>query len=156
MALVHPDFVWENDPAGPLGATVYCDRAAVKGFWEDFLGSFDDFPQEPYEFHEVADGMILVRARLSTYLEGTEEPLHFDYTHLWTIRDDVPVHMRIYFDHGEPLEAAGIRESGEGRKRLPTPFRRLQHAAARASGRDARDLGSRDSPTPGSVGSGTS
>jgi uncharacterized protein len=111
LALVHPDFVWENDPAGPQGATVYRGRAAVKGFWEDFLGSFDDFHQEPYEFREAAGGKILVRARLSTYLEGNEEPLRFDTTHLWTIRDDVPVHMRMYFDHGEALEAAGLREA---------------------------------------------
>jgi ketosteroid isomerase-like protein len=117
LALVHPDFVWENDPAGPLGATVYYGRAAVKGFWEDFLGSFDDFHQEPFQFREAADGKILVRARLSTYLGGTEEPLRFDTTHLWTIRDDVAVHMRMYFDHGEALEAAGLRESGEGRTR---------------------------------------
>ena len=117
LALVHPDFAWENDPAGPLGATVYYGRAAVKRFWEDFLGSFDDFHQEPFEFREAAGGKILVRARLSTYLEGTDEPLRFDTTHLWTIRDDVAVHMRMYFDHGEALEAAGLRESGEGAHR---------------------------------------
>jgi ketosteroid isomerase-like protein len=110
LAQVHPDFVWENDPAGPAGATVYRGRATVKSFWEDFLGSFDDFHQEPYEFREAAGGKILVRARLSTYLGGTEEPLRFDTTHLWTIRDNVAVHMRMYFDHGEALEAAGLRE----------------------------------------------
>ena len=120
LALVHPDFVWENDPAGPLGATVYRGRDAVKGFWEDFLGSFDDFHQEPYEFREAAGGKILVQAHLSTYLEGTEEPLRFDYTHLWTLRDDLPVHMRIYFDHGEALEAAGLSEAGDGRTRRLT------------------------------------
>jgi len=74
LALVHPDFVWENDPAGPLGATVDYGRAAVKGFWEDFLGSFDDFHQEPFEFREAAGGKILVRARLSTYLEDRGTP----------------------------------------------------------------------------------
>ena len=112
LALVHPKFVWENDPAGPLGATVY---AAVKRFWEDFLGSFDDFHQEPYEFREVAGGRVLVRVRLSSYLEGTQEPLLFETTHLWTIRDDVPVHVRMYFDHDEALEASGLRESREAR-----------------------------------------
>jgi hypothetical protein len=56
----------------------------------------------------------------STYLKGTEEPLRFDTTHLWTIRDDVAVHCRVYFDHGEALEAAGVRDSGEGRTRPPT------------------------------------
>ena len=115
LALVHPKFVWENDPAGPLGATVYYGKAAVKRFWEDFLGSFDDFHQEPYEFREVAGGRVLVRVRLSTYLEGTEEPLRFETTHLWTIRDDVPVHVRMYFDHDEALEASGLRESREAR-----------------------------------------
>ena len=109
-AMVHPDFVYENDPAGPLGATVYYGRTAVKGFWKDFLGTFDDFHQEPYEFRKVAGGKILVRVHLSTYLEGTEEPLRFDYTHLWTIRDDQAVHCRLYFDHGEALEAVGLRE----------------------------------------------
>jgi ketosteroid isomerase-like protein len=123
LARVDPDFVYENDPAGPLGATVYYGRAAVKRFWEDFLGSFDDFHQEPYEFREAAGGKFLVRVRLLTYLEGTDEPLRFDYTHLWTIGDDGPVHCRLYFDHGEALEAAGLRESRTERTR-PLPARR--------------------------------
>jgi ketosteroid isomerase-like protein len=150
LALVHPDFVWENDPAGPLGATVYYGRAAVKGFWEDFLGSFDDFHQEPYEFREAAGGKILVRAHLSTYLEGTEEPLRFDTTHLWTIRDDVPVHMRMFFDHGEALEASGLRESGAGRTRPLTGrgLRRLPSSVterARRAGRRWSGLAQRSS-----------
>jgi ketosteroid isomerase-like protein len=120
LAMVHPNFVYENDPAGPLGATVYCGRADVKGFWEDFHDVFDDFRHEPYEFLEAAGGKYLVRVRLAAYLEGTEEPLRFEYTHVWTIRDDLPVHCRLYFNHGEALEAAGMREPGEGRTRLLT------------------------------------
>jgi ketosteroid isomerase-like protein len=114
LARVHPDFVYENDPAGPLGATVYRGRAAVKEFWEDFLGTFSDFRQEPYEFREAPGEKILVRVHTATYLEGNEEPLRFDYTHLWTIRDDSPEHCRLYFDHAEALEAAGLSERRAG------------------------------------------
>jgi hypothetical protein len=89
---------------------VYRGRAAVKGFWEDFLGTWEDFHQEPYEFREAAGGHPLVRVHLATYVEGTNEPLRFDYTHLWTIRDDAPAHCRLYFDHAEALEAAGLTE----------------------------------------------
>jgi ketosteroid isomerase-like protein len=109
LARVHPDFVYENDPAGPLGATVYRGRAAVKRFWEDFLGTWREFRHEPYEFREAPDGKILVRVHLTTYVEGAEEPIRLDYTHLWTIRDDAPEHCRLYFDYAEALKAAGLK-----------------------------------------------
>lgn len=114
LARVHPDFVYENDPAGPLGATVYRGRAAVKGFWEDFFGTWRDFHHDPYELREAPGGRVLVRVHLATYLEGTEEPLRFDYTHLWTLRDDTPEHCRLYFDHAEALEAAGLKTGPVG------------------------------------------
>jgi ketosteroid isomerase-like protein len=114
LAMADPDFVYENDPAGPLGATVYRGRAAVKGFWEDFLGTFDDFHHEPYEFREAGGGKILVRVHMATYLQGNDEPLRFDYTHLWTIRGDEAVRCRLYFDHAEALKAAGLSERRAG------------------------------------------
>jgi ketosteroid isomerase-like protein len=114
LARVHPDFIWENDPAGPLGATVYHGRADVKGFWEDFLGMFRDFHMEPYEFREARGGKIVARVHLVAYLEGTGEPLRFDFTHLWTLRDDVPERCRLYFDHAEALQAAELSDRRPG------------------------------------------
>ena len=110
VARVHPDFVYENDPAGPLGATVYYGRGAVKGFWEDFFGTWKGLHMEPYEFLEAGGGRILVRVHMVTYIEGTDEPLSFDFTHLWTLRNDMPEHCRLYFDHAEALEAVGLSE----------------------------------------------
>jgi ketosteroid isomerase-like protein len=113
LARVHPDFVYENDPAGPL-AVAFCGRAEVKRFWEDFFGTWKDFGMEPYEIREAAGGKFVVRAQLVAYLEGTAEPLRMDFTHLWTVRDGVPERCRVYFDHAEALEAAGLRERPAG------------------------------------------
>ena len=74
LARVHPDFVYENDPAGPLGATVYRGRAAVKAFWEDFLGTFSDFRQEPYEFREAPGGKSWCAFTRRPTLRGTRNP----------------------------------------------------------------------------------
>jgi ketosteroid isomerase-like protein len=115
LARVPPDFVFETDPAGPIPPNAYRGRAEVKGFWQDFFDSFDDVRHDPYEFREAAGGKILVRVHLSAYLNGSGEPLRLDYTHLWTIRDDEAVHVLNYFDHVKALEAAGLRESGDGR-----------------------------------------
>jgi SnoaL-like domain len=81
--MVHPDFVYENDPAGPLGAA-FRGRAEVKRFWEDWFGTWKDFAMEPYEIREAPGGKFVVRAQLVAYLEGTAEPLRMDFTHLWT------------------------------------------------------------------------
>ena len=113
VARVRPDFVYENDPAGPLGATVYHGRARVKTFWEDLLGTWKDFHMEPYEFREARGGKIVVRVHLVANLEGTGEPLRFDFTHVWTFRENVPARCRLYFDHAEALDAVRLRELGD-------------------------------------------
>ena len=83
-------------------------RAAVKRFWEDFFGTWEEFRMEPYEIREAPGGRFVVRAHLVAYLEGTAEPLHMDFTHLWTLRDGMPERVRVYFDHAKALEAAGL------------------------------------------------
>jgi ketosteroid isomerase-like protein len=113
LARVHPDFVYENDPGGPLSATFH-GTAAVKRFWEDFFGTWEEFRMEPYEIREAPGGRFVVRARLVAYLEGTGEPLHMDFTHLWTIRDGMPERVRVYFDHAKALEAAGLGKRRAG------------------------------------------
>jgi uncharacterized protein len=113
LARVHPDFVYENDPGGPLGAAFY-GRAAVKRFWEDWFGTSTDFSMVPHEIREASGGRFVVRAHLVAYIEGTAEPLRMDFTHLWTVRDGVPERVRVYFDHGEALEAADLRARRAG------------------------------------------
>ena len=56
LARVHHDFVYENDPDGPLSVTFH-GRAAVKRFWEDFFGTWKDFRMEPYEIREAPGGV---------------------------------------------------------------------------------------------------
>jgi ketosteroid isomerase-like protein len=122
--MVHPDFVYENDPAGPLGAA-FRGRAEVKRFWEDWFGTWKDFAMEPYEIREAPGGKFVVRAQLVAYLEGTAEPLRMDFTHLWTVRDGVPERVRVYFDHAEALDAAAL--SGRRAGWLSQAVRTLTH-----------------------------
>jgi ketosteroid isomerase-like protein len=90
LALADPDFVFENDPGGPLGPTVYRGRAEVKGFWEDFFGTWKDLRAEAKYFRAVGDKNVLVRLHMVAHVEATEAPLEIDTTQLWTLSGGSP------------------------------------------------------------------
>src|ERR1700730_9238133 len=61
MSFYAPDAVWE---AVSLG-TSFEGVAAIRGFFEDWLGAYEEWELEPEEILDLGNGVVLVVARLT-------------------------------------------------------------------------------------------
>ena len=66
LAAYRTDAVWD---ASMTGVRVFQGREAIRGFFEDWVGAYEDFEQVTEEFRDLGNGMTLVvllqRARLN-------------------------------------------------------------------------------------------
>jgi len=51
-----PDAVWDMSPLGGLGT--FEGHIAIRGFWEDWYASYEDFEIEPEEERDLGNGRL--------------------------------------------------------------------------------------------------
>lgn len=94
----------------PGGWTTYRGRAGVRRRLEEWLASFADYR---YEVHGIigcgGDQVLVVGTEVGRSARSGAEVRSVDYE-LLTIRDEVIVRIREYYDEGRALEAAGLSE----------------------------------------------
>jgi ketosteroid isomerase-like protein len=56
MSVYGPDSVWD---VAPLGLGVYSGEVAIRGFFEDWIGTFEEFEIEAEEIVELGGGITL-------------------------------------------------------------------------------------------------
>jgi ketosteroid isomerase-like protein len=76
------DAVWD---ASPVGLGVYEGRDAIRGFFEDWLGSYEDFEQASTEFCDLGNGVTFDVKRQRGRLAGSSEfvELRFAVVMIW-------------------------------------------------------------------------
>jgi len=103
MTLYAPDVVWDGSPF--LGA-VFEGREALRGFFEDWAGAYEDFGQELEEFrdlgHGVTFGVLFQRGRLP----GSSEMVTFRYAAVVTWADSLIERVTSYTDIDQARAAA--------------------------------------------------
>jgi uncharacterized protein len=105
---LHPDFELTT-PARGLDAGTFRGREEGQGYWEDFFAPYEAVTVEPEEFFERGEQLVVfVRTRLRPKGSGAE--FEVQTGHLWTFRDGTAVSLRLFPEHEEALEAAGLRE----------------------------------------------
>jgi len=68
MSFYAPAAVWD---LSPMGVGPFEGRAAIRGFAEDWLGSYEDFEIELQEMLDLGDGVAFVVNRLKGRLAGS-------------------------------------------------------------------------------------
>jgi ketosteroid isomerase-like protein len=111
MAFYGPDSVWDVAPSG-LGT--YTGEAAIRNFFESWIGALEGWKLEIRELRDLGNGIVLVIAVQTGYSEGGGPRLRLGHTSLFLWSGEVIVRATHYRDTDEALAAA--EHLAEGRE----------------------------------------
>lgn len=97
-----PDFVWDVEPMG-LGR--YQGRAAFREFFNDWIGSYDEWFSEVIEIDVIGPEIAVADVRQGGTLPGAKEPIELRWAQLNLWRGD-RVHTVINYSTVDEARAA--------------------------------------------------
>jgi ketosteroid isomerase-like protein len=71
-----PDYVWD---LSPMGLGVYEGASAIRGFFEDWLGAYEEFEAEPVEIHDLGGGVVFAVISQTARPVGSSGNVQFRY-----------------------------------------------------------------------------
>ena len=84
-------------------------REGFKRFIEGQVALFEDLRCDPKEFIDAGD-QIVVPMCLSGKARSTGLPLEYHAIHVWSLRGEKAIRLRLYESRARALEAVGLRE----------------------------------------------
>ena len=88
---------------------VYHGQEGVKQYWREWLSAWETIQFE-YELVDAGDRVVaLIDQRMRGRSTGIEVPLG-KYAHVYTFKDGLIVHWKLYESQAEALKAAGLSE----------------------------------------------
>jgi ketosteroid isomerase-like protein len=111
--LLDPDVVWDSTDTQIFDLDrVYHGPEGVSQFWREWLGAWETVEFE-YELVDAGDSVVaLIDQRMRGRSTDLEVPLG-KYAQLWTFRDGLVVHWKLYDSQSDALAAAGLPASYE-------------------------------------------
>jgi ketosteroid isomerase-like protein len=109
--LVDPEVEWDGSDMTLLdvGGRVYHGREGVQQFWREWLAAWETVQFE-YTLVEAGDRVVaLIDQRMRGRSTGIEVPFG-KYAHVYTFREGLIVHWKMYASQSEALEAVGLGE----------------------------------------------
>jgi ketosteroid isomerase-like protein len=103
MSFYAPDVVWDGPTAGGM---TFEGRAAVRGFLEEWVGSYEDYRLEIPEFHDVGGGVTWVVLEQRGRPRGTSGFVDFRLAVVATWTDGLIHRLTSYSDIDEARAAA--------------------------------------------------
>jgi ketosteroid isomerase-like protein len=109
--LLDPEVEWDASDMTLLdiGGRVYHGPDGAQEFWRDWLAAWETVQ---FEYRLVDAGhrvLALIDQRMRGRSTGIEVPFG-EYAHVYTFRDGLIVHWKLYRSQSEALEAVGLRE----------------------------------------------
>jgi|SRR5271165_7043691 len=104
MTFYGPDSVWDISPSG-LGT--YAGPAAIRNFFEDWIGALEGWRLEIRELHDLGSGIVLVIAVQTGSSAGGGPQIRLRHTSLFVWSGEVIVKATHYRDLHEARAAAG-------------------------------------------------
>jgi ketosteroid isomerase-like protein len=92
---------------GPLKG-VYRGKGELEVFWDAFWSTFDDVRVELHGFTEVGSEVVVPNTAHVRGRQGIEVTARS--TFVWTVEDRQITRFRMFQEHAEALEAAGLSE----------------------------------------------
>jgi ketosteroid isomerase-like protein len=108
VGLLDPEVEWDasETPVLDIGE-VYRGIEGVRRFWREWLAAWESVQFE-YELVDAGDRVVaLIDQRMRGRSTGIEVPLG-KYAHVYTFRDGLVVHWKLYISQSEALVAAGL------------------------------------------------
>jgi ketosteroid isomerase-like protein len=106
--LNHPDVELDWSASRGLDAGVYQGTEEVIGFYENFLGTFEEVEIQPDRFIESGDAVVVPNVARVRGRDGVEtlarSAIVFD------VRDGLLARIRLYQETHEALEAVGLHD----------------------------------------------
>jgi ketosteroid isomerase-like protein len=106
MAFCHPDVEW----SAPEDGTTYRGHEGVRQRLEEWLESFDDYRYEVQRIVDCGGDQVLVEATEAGRGARSGAEVRSTNYELLTIQEGLIVRIREFYDEGNALEAAGLRE----------------------------------------------
>jgi ketosteroid isomerase-like protein len=103
MILYAPNAVWD---ASPMGLDVFQGREAIRGFFDDWFGSYEAFEQVLEEFRDLGNGVTRVVSRQRARLPGSSGFVELRYAAVATWIDGLVERVTVYSDGDEARTAA--------------------------------------------------
>ncbi len=103
VAFCKADAVWD---ASPVGLGIYDGRDAIRGFFEDWLGSYEDFEQVSTEFRALGNGITLELKSQRGWPRGSSQFVEIQLALVTTWTDELVERIMTYTDIGEARAAA--------------------------------------------------
>jgi ketosteroid isomerase-like protein len=109
--LLDPEVEWDASDVTLLdiGGRVYHGPEGAQEFWRDWLSAWETVQFE-YRLVDAGDRVLaLIDQRMRGRSTGIEVPFG-EYAHVYTFRDGLIVHWKLYRSQSEAREAVGLRE----------------------------------------------
>jgi ketosteroid isomerase-like protein len=103
MSVYGPDSVFDTSP---LGLGVYQGQAAIRGFFEDWVGTFEEFQIEPEEILDLGGGVTFAVALQSGRPVGGDRQVQWRYAAVSVWVGGVAARTTNYLDIDEARAAA--------------------------------------------------
>ena len=106
--ILHPDIVWDASDSSIFDISrVYHGHEGVAEFWREWLGAWETVEFE-YELIDAGDRVVaLIDQRMRGRSTHIDVPIG-KYAQVYTFRDGLVVHWKLYESQSEALEAAGL------------------------------------------------
>jgi ketosteroid isomerase-like protein len=103
LAVLAPDPVWDFSS---IGMGVFEGREAIRGFCEDWLGTYEDYEQVTEELRDLGNGVIFGVSRQGGRPQGSSGLVALRYAGVGTWRDGLLERLTLYTDIDEARAAA--------------------------------------------------
>lgn len=103
LSMLKPDVVWDMSPVG-LG--VHEGLAAIREFWEDWIGAYEDYEIEPEQILDLGHGVTFTVVMQSGRLVGSTGDIALRYAAVSTWADGLAERITNYADVDEGRAAA--------------------------------------------------
>jgi ketosteroid isomerase-like protein len=104
LAMYTPDAVWD---ASPMDGEVIEGRDAIRGFWEDWLGAYEEWEQVAEELRDLGNGVGFGVYRQRARPAGSSGFVELHYAFVAIVREDgLTERLVLYADLDEARAAA--------------------------------------------------
>jgi ketosteroid isomerase-like protein len=110
VATVSPDVEWEDAMFWSEVPRIYRGRDEVREWFHRVLEPWESFQGEPDEIREASEGRILVGGVITARGKGSGAETRLRGWFVFWVANGTITKRRVFLDHDDALEAAGLSE----------------------------------------------